>query len=119
DPAAATQPAPSNSNYRGGAWSTSLTLAGHPAGIYTLTTHIQDTTKIGLLGACTKVNDPDQVSTFEYRPWQLQFHDLPGTGNVRMNTNPPEFQFDVSGFQSPLVTGATGVADMKFYALPS
>jgi hypothetical protein len=120
------QPAPADLNYRGGKWSTGpITLAGHPPGTYTVTTQNQDTvwshTSLQLTACNTGTTTfpvTTQVQTFEYRPWQVQFHDVLGKGNVKMNVfapAPPEFAFDVDGKHSPILDG-TG--RMTFYAAP-
>ena len=112
-------PAPSRDAYLGGPWSTNLSLAGKPAGVYTVTTAITNMLKTGL-GACTPgtpglaatpgtplntftAGDRTVSWTFEYRPWQQKFTDLLGTGTIQMNTLPEEFQFDVSSVSSPIV----------------
>ena len=126
------QPPPGNSNYRGGPWTTSASLAGRPAGIYTVTTTIENKYKNGLLGACTTgsatigstsstavTNGPIIESfQFEYRPWQQQFNDFFGGGSVRFNITPEEFTYTVGGAAGPLVKGTAGASAMSFYALP-
>jgi hypothetical protein len=136
------QPAPANGNYRGGVpasgstpskgWSTTLNLAGKPAGTYTITTTTQNMVRTGALGACT-IGTPNRNSsgaltntstpglvteteTFEYRPWAYVFTDIFGGGKVSMNINPAEFQQVVSG-----VTGAIhdSAAYTQFFAVPS
>lgn len=124
------QPAPGNSNYRGGPWSTTLNLAGKPAGTYTITTTIQHMTKNGTLGACTIGSAPlgtagaispgvlTQTTTFEYRPWQQRFDDYFGGGSVRFNVSPAEFTYTVGGQAAPVTKGTDGARAMSFFALP-
>ena len=131
----APQPAaPSNTTYLGagpapGTWPATVSLAGKPAGIYTVATTVTNTVKTLALGtpACAPgtPNGPttftpgpltEAPTSFEYRPWQQKFSDLLGTGVVQMNTEPKEFQFDVSGLSSPIIPAANS---MKLYSLPN
>lgn len=129
------QPPPGNDVYLGGGpWSATQSLAGRPAGIYTVTTTIIDKVRTGS-GPCisgTPVKTPSgaltntfttapvaETTMFEYRPWQHKFTDLLGTGTVRMNTTPEEFQFDVSSQASPVVGGAAGAEAMQLFSLPN
>lgn len=128
------QPAPNNTNYRGDfsgntyhGYSTSLSLTGKPAGIYTVTTTTTNMVKTGNTGACT-VGTPSsaaggftpgpvvQTQQFEYRPWQQTFNDVYGAGKVFANVVPREFQFTLGAQTSPIFNG-TG--HETFYALPS
>lgn len=143
----ATQPAPGNTNYRGGApnsgggFSATVNLAGQPAGVYTVTTTETNMVKTGF-GACT-VGTPASVGTafgntfvagpkvstqtFEYRPWTVQFKDVFGKGSVRANIEPAEYQYVVDTATSPVTANAPtpGGPTQQFYgfdgafALPS
>ena len=126
DPQPATAP---SGGYRGGPWSASLSLAGLPAGVYTVTTVITNKTKTGVLGSCitatatagTTASTAGTVTesfTFEYRPWQQTFVDYFEVGSVQFNTTPKEFAFEVDGSASPIVKGAAGAAAMHFFTLP-
>jgi hypothetical protein len=127
----APSPTPGNSNYLGGPWSTTVSLAGRPAGVYTVNTIITDRLRTGALPSqVCLIGTPGtpantfvlgtrtETTTFEYRPWQAQFADLLGTGTVRLNTVPEEFRFGVSGASSPVVTGAAAADAMKLYSVP-
>lgn len=128
-------PAPGNNTWLGGPWSTSLSLSGKPAGVYTVTTTITNKLKTGF-GACTTgtpglaatpgtpantftAGDRTESWTFEYRPWQEKFSDLLGTGTIQMNVTPEEFQFDVSSGSSPIITGAAAESAVKLYSVPT
>ncbi|MCX6399491.1 MAG: hypothetical protein NTX33_06140 [Propionibacteriales bacterium] len=143
----APQPAPGNTNYRGGipnsggGFSATVNLDGKPAGIYTVTTTETNMVKTGL-GACTVgtpattmtgfgstfVTGPKvSTQTFEYRPWTVQFKDVFGKGSVRANIEPAEYQYAVDTATSPITQSAAtpGGPTVKFYgfdgafALPS
>ena len=137
------QPAPGNTNYRGDftsntyhGMSATLSLAGRPAGIYTVTTSDFNTVRTGS-GACAfgtpdtvgtgygKVVTPGPVvttKTFEYRPWAVTFKDVFGKGGVRANIVPSEYQYSVDTEDSPIIAGdqtASGTGhNQQFYALP-
>ena len=136
------QPAPSNSNYRGDfpgntyhGMSATLSLAGKPAGIYTVTTTDFNTVRTGA-GACS-VGTPETLGTgfgknvtagpavstktFEYRPWTVQFKDVFGKGGVRANIEPAEYEYTVGAQTSPIYQGdaileGTG-RNQQFYGL--
>lgn len=134
----ATQPAPNNTNYRGGlasattpaarGWQATLDLTGKPAGVYTVTTTTTNMVKTGT-GACT-IGTPAangtaygntftpgpkvETQTFEYRPWQYQFKDILGAGSVLANSVPKEFRFSIGSATSAIV----GAGYQRFYTLP-
>jgi hypothetical protein len=142
----ATQPGPSNTNYRGDfpnanayhGMSLTVDLTGKPAGTYTVTTVDRNMVKVTGTGtgvlACT-IGMPNSAATstgfgttytpgpvtstttFEYRPWHDTFTDVFGKGVVNANQNPAEFQFTVDGHSSAIFAGTAN--SMKFYALPS
>jgi hypothetical protein len=132
------QPAPNDTNYLGDfpgtggthGMSFTVSLAGKPAGTYTVTTVTQnmiktDTTfvagtcqigypsptnnKLAVLGAVTT------TTTFEYRPWQNTFVDVLGAGKVFSNTTPNEFEFTIGNLTSAIY----GAGYQKFYSLPA
>jgi hypothetical protein len=138
------QPAPSGTNYIGDypgtggthGMSFTLSLAGHPAGTYTVTTKTinmtkSDKTGIGAAqGPCVPgvpdpsngnksviANPPATTSTFVYRPWQNTFVDVFGAGKIFANTLPREFQFSFGNTMSNIMSGDNGV--MRLYAFPS
>lgn len=137
----ATQPAPANTNYRGDFPATANThhgmkldvdLSGRPAGIYTVVTTTRNTVRTGLLGTCqvgtpgpggtTVVPGPVvETSTFDYRPWQVQFKDVLGGGVVRANTAPAEVQVRVGADTTPVITGTQTFysLDAQRFALPN
>jgi hypothetical protein len=149
-PPVSPQPANGPNNYRGGAsaggtagnaafnngtdsraWANTVSLAGKPPGIYTVTTTTRNMTKSPITtGACTiatpKIPVPNNVAptaglqteslTFEYRPWQHVFIDVFGGGKVNMNIRPSEFQAVVDGNTGDIFDGSiNGGAYMKFY----
>jgi hypothetical protein len=113
------QPAPGNSNVRAdfpgntiGIHKT-LDLTGKPAGVYTVTTTTQNMVKTGL-GACSIGTGSGttitpglvtEVDTFEYRPWQANFKDVFGNGEVNFNITPKEFRWSIGSATSPLYQG--------------
>jgi hypothetical protein len=140
------QPAPGNSNYLGDfpagggpvpGFTVPVSLAGQPAGTYTVTTTNYNVTQAsrtanftgGLVvqtpGACV-VGVPDATgkgvvpgpvtttTTFEYRPWQQSFNDVLGHGSVNMNLTPKEVQATADGTRSAVFDGAT--ARMRVYS---
>ncbi len=130
------QPAPSATNYRGDfspsdastyhGMAADLSLAGKPAGIYTITTTDQNMVRTGGASSCT-VGTPnatptsftpgvvETVKTFEYRPWQVTFNDVFDKGHISANVNPAEFTFTVDSKSSPIYAGTS--ASQKFYSL--
>jgi hypothetical protein len=149
-PAKNPQPAPSATNYRGGAsaggtagnaafangtdsraWNNTVSLAGKPAGVYTVATTTRNMTKSPITtGACTiatpTIPVPNNAAPtaglqteslqFEYRPWQHVFIDVFGGGKVNMNIRPAEFQAVVDGNTGDIYDGSTsGGGYMKFY----
>jgi hypothetical protein len=149
-PAKNPQPAPSATNYRGGAsaggtagnaafnngtdsraWNNTVSLAGKPAGVYTVATTTRNMVKSPITtGACT-IGTPNipvpnsapataglqtESLTFEYRPWQHVFIDVFGGGKVNMNIRPSEFQAVVDGNTGDIYDGSiNGGAYMKFF----
>lgn len=135
------QPAAANSNYRGDfpdsssnnpfhGMSAQLSLAGKPAGLYTVTTKNSHTVKQGLTGACsvgvpsgsgtsTTIAAGPEVATktFEYRPWKHNFKDIQHQGKVALNTTPAEFTFSIGSKTTPVYPG--GANTLSFYSLPS
>jgi hypothetical protein len=134
-PPANPQPAPANGNYRGDfsgsgthGMSFTLSLAGRPAGTYTVTTTQENRVKTDTLfsgGPCV-IGRPDATgkgviagpvvssTTFEYRPWQATFTDVLGNGKVYANVTPSEFQFSIGNDISQIYNGP-----MRFYTLPN
>ncbi|TWG96251.1 hypothetical protein L615_004400000150 [Nocardioides sp. J9] len=136
------QPGPANANYRGDfsgnahhGMNVDVSLAGEPAGVYTVTTTDHNTVKTGL-GACSfatpetlgtgfgKNVTPGPVvttETFEYRPWAAQFVDVLGKGAVRANIEPAEYEVAVGSKTSPLYDGDLPLAgtgrNQQFYGL--
>jgi len=138
----ATQPAPSNTNYRGDVapgtgtspgFSLTLSMAGRAPGTYTVTTVNTNMTKSDettptLTGACTvgtpNPSNPTQIvpgpvtttTTFIYRPWQYEFTDVFGNGSVQSNVIPRENKFKVGTQSTPIYAGTP--QNTTFYALP-
>lgn len=136
-------PAPSNTGYRGdlpeaGAFhglTSTIDLAGKPAGTYTVTTTHTNKVKTGLLGGCTTgtpvsngsggftsagpaPGDQVETQTFEYRPWQANFVDVLGAGKVSTNLTPAEFTFSIGQKRAAILAGGTE-AHQRFYTFPS
>lgn len=131
------QPAPGNSNFRGDfpdanayhGFSATLSLAGKPAGVYTVSTLDMNTVKttnaFGGGGTCafgtpsgsTVGPNVAAITSFEYRPWQVEFKDIFGKGNVNVNVDPRESRFSIGSKTSPITAGTP--QSQWYYSLPS
>jgi hypothetical protein len=139
----ATQPAPSATNFTGdffpavatSGMSLTLNMAGKAPGTYTVTTENYNSIRQlstgtgGSLSTCaygipnpagankTVLAGPVvTTTTFEYRPWQEQFTDVFGNGQVQANVTPRENKFKVGTATTPIYAGTP--ENTTFYSLP-
>ncbi len=94
----------------------SVDLTGKPAGTYTVTTKHYNMVKtgsgssavcsVGLGTGTTSVPGPvTEIDTFEYRPWQADFVDVFGNGEVHANVTPKEFTWSIGSSEAAIYPG--------------
>lgn len=104
-------------------FTTTWDTTGAEPGLYRVISTTNDRDKVNNQNGSTSSCTPDQNTVrsnflVEYRPWQhSNFNDLLGQGNVRMNSNPRELQYSITGTSSPVITGTP--QSMSFYSGPT
>jgi hypothetical protein len=102
-----------------------VNLTGKPAGTYTVETKTYNMVKTGLSACVVGTPTPagngfnpgpvTSTTTFEYRPWQVNFRDVLGKGAVSANITPREFTFSIGTKRSPIFQGTSHT--QSFYSL--